>query len=624
MTKMTILYSKAKNRLSSAKNCIWKYCNVEKISMFGYKPFHNTDDFKMRLTTMLGEFSKSVLDRTCEADRSKIITSANNVLRNEFTLLGYRVVMNNHIDWHSDFKSGKRWDKKYYRDLGAITGADIKVPWELSRCQHLLWLGEAWLITNEARYAQEVIDEINWWIDDNPLMYSVNWKCAMDVAFRAINWMFALNMISKYDGFDSSFSAKASRSLWQHAFFIRNNFEKQIPYSNNHYASDIVGLLYLGAFFHHSIKGGKWFRLALKEYYSETRTQVLSSGVHYERSVSYHRLMTEMLSYPIYMLKRLNEDIPANNLRVIQKMYDFTSNYTKPNGFAPLVADNDDGRFLPFLNRNFREHNYLNEENSIENLFVSCGNKVLFNSAEQKTYLYSDAGFAILRNENVYLFVCNGGYSKHPKETDISIGTHTHNDLLSFELNINGHDIIVDAGTYLYTSIPSARNEFRSTKKHNTIVVDGEEQNEFVNSFVVKRNVHIKELEKVGELLEGEYQTIKGSLTHRRSFLLSNNSLTITDILSKQGRNHKGKLYLHFAKGIYPNKDKHVIKIQVSDYLISISFVCNDNNILIKDDTISPSFGVLEKSATAENSFEFSNETTIKTIIKWTTTNCIK
>ena len=105
--------------------------------------------------------------------------------------------------------------------------------------------------------------------------------------------------------------------------------------------------------------------------------------------------------------------------------------------------------------------------------------------------VYPDAGFAVIRNTTVYAFISNGGYSKYPKESDVIIGTHTHNDLLSFELNINGQDLIVDPGTYLYTSSPSFRNEFRSTRKHNTIEVDGEEQNEFINPFVVKRNVYV-------------------------------------------------------------------------------------------------------------------------------------
>ena len=308
------------------------------------------------------------------------------------------------IDWHVDFKSGKRWGKKYYRNIKFIQGADIKVPWELSRCQHLLWLGEAYLITKEKQYAQEIIDEINWWIDDNPLMYSVNWKCAMDVAFRAVNWMFALNMISNYDGFNSIFAHKVCVSLWKHGFFIRNNLERVIPYSNNHYVSDIVGLLYIGELFSFCTRGRSWKRFALKEFHLEVHKQVLPSGIHYEKSVAYHRLMTELFSYPVYMLKRMGEHVTPYVIETTKKMYEYVALYTKPNGLAPLVADNDNGRFIPIMERDFRDHSYLNDINGIENRFLTCGIEPLFYAKWQESRVYEDAGIAIIRNNKDYLF----------------------------------------------------------------------------------------------------------------------------------------------------------------------------------------------------------------------------
>jgi uncharacterized heparinase superfamily protein len=55
------------------------------------------------------------------------------------------------------------------------------------------------------------------------------------------------------------------------------------------------------------------------------------------------------------------------------------------------------------------------------------------------------------------------------------LGGHGHNDLLSFELSLDGKGIIVDPGTYLYTGDLAARSWFRGTAAHNTVMVDGEE-----------------------------------------------------------------------------------------------------------------------------------------------------
>ena len=56
---------------------------------------------------------------------------------------------------------------------------------------------------------------------------------------------------------------------------------------------------------------------------------------------------------------------------------------------------------------------------------------------------------------------------------------HKHNSRLSFELFAGDKSFIIDPDTYVYTADKEMRNLFRSTKYHNTVVVDGEEQNRF-------------------------------------------------------------------------------------------------------------------------------------------------
>lgn len=611
--QIDLFINKLDNRIGVEKNRLWRYCNISKISLAGYKPFEDSSSLKLKLRGLLGCVTKEIIDNAGKEEKDTILLLAELSIKHKFNLLGSGWVLINPIDWHIDIKSGNRWGKKFYRDIRKQESGDIKMPWELSRCQHLLWLGEVYLLTGNGRYAQEVIDEINWWIDDNPLMYSVNWTCAMDVAFRAVNWMYSLNMIAKYEGFDSAFSKKVSISLWQHGFFIRNNLERTIPDSNNHYTSDLVGLLYLGALFNNTRRGRRWLKFAKKELVSEIRNQVLSSGVHYERSVSYHRMMTEMLSYPVYMLQRIGEKLPDDVMGRIKAMYAYTANYTKPNGQSPLIADNDDGRFLPFVRRDFRFHNYLNNPDSIENRQVSVGLKPMFCTEAKETKLYDDAGVAVIHRGEDYMFVNNGGYSKRPTANQITIGSHTHNDLLSFELVMNGKDVIVDAGTYLYTSSDTERNAFRSTAKHNTIMVDDEEQNGFAAPFALKRNVHIGKLVRIDDgTFEGDYITINGNMHHRRVFSFRDGVYVINDRIKKEGANHVAYLYYHFAKEIEPTIQGDSI---IVDDIASISFLVKPNNMEIVDDTLSPSFGVLVQSKTAKLTYKFNDEIQITTEI---------
>ncbi|MGI6227597.1 MAG: heparinase II/III family protein, partial [Peptococcales bacterium] len=470
---------------------------VKFISKWNLQQVPDKNLFKKELRRILGKFDEHIFDAIDVDIKNHIEELANQTLDHDFDFLGSGKVHLNPINWHQDFKSGFIWPKgifyRRYQKTDLSNNADVKVPWELSRCHHLLWLGEAYLLTKEEKYAKEVVFQIEDWIEENPLMYSINWTCAMDVSIRAVNWLFAVNMILSSKSVTDKFISKINKSLYQHGFFIFNNLEKTIPYSANHYAANLAGLLYLGQLFKNTKKGKKWFDFALSEYYHEIRTQVLPSGIHFEKSISYHRLMTELFSYPVYMLFRLDIQIPVDIISRIQSMYNFIHSYIKPNGNAPLIGDNDDGRFLPFLKYNFLKHGYLLDCSSVDNNIIShgVGYKFKVKCSNIKSYLYDDAGFAILRKNSSYVFFSNSDESKFPTYNSI-IGTHTHNDNLSFEFSIDEQDIIIDPGSFLYTSDIAKRNVFRSIKKHNSITVDSEELNILLDTHafsVIKNSV---------------------------------------------------------------------------------------------------------------------------------------
>ena len=105
------------------------------------------------------------------------------------------------IDWHRDYKSGYKWDDQLlYLEvpLSPIESADIKVPREMSRFQHI---GEMFFTHNDLA-ATEFLLQIIDWITSNPIRRGVNWACTMDVAIRAVNWIWGLrafeNELKKY------------------------------------------------------------------------------------------------------------------------------------------------------------------------------------------------------------------------------------------------------------------------------------------------------------------------------------------------------------------------------------------------------------------------------------------
>jgi len=117
-----------------------------------------------------------------------------------------------------------------------------------------------------------------------------------------------------------------------------------------------------------------------------------------------------------------------------------------------------------------------------------------------KSKTFPQGGFYIMRHDDLYMII-----DCVPADPKLPSG-HKHNSRLSFELFAGDKSFIIDPGTYIYTADKEMRNLFRSTKYHNTVVVDGEEQNRFaedelfgmnldaavkVNGWVVAENYYI-------------------------------------------------------------------------------------------------------------------------------------
>lgn len=617
-----IFWNKVLNQITVRKNKLWRYLPVNSISLKGIDAIPTKEKLRVRIDEMLGAFQKE-LQEISEKEKKLILEQANEALSHKFVLLGSSLTDMNRINWHADFKTGYIWPKGVYyqkQRLATAPGSDIKVPWELSRFHHLLWLGEAYVLTEEDKYAKEIVAEIDDWMRENPLMYSVNWTCTMDVAIRAVNWLYSVAMILESSEVSDTFIEKFYKSLYQHGWFIYNNLEKSVPYSNNHLFSDYSGLIYLALLFENTKRGKKWKKYVVPEFYEEIRRQILPSGVQYERSVSYHRLMTELASYPCYLLKRIGHYIPADIEYRVRSMYSFIATYTKDNGYAPLIEDNDDGRFLPFLRRDFRFHDYLLDSGSVENRVIAKG-VPLFRYEKSNSRLYKDAGHAIIRKSEAYLFVTNGGFSKY--ENDLKEqGSHTHNDRLSFELSLGMDDIIVDPGAYVYTSDPEKCNEFHSTGKHNTIVVDGEEQNELSreNVFLLRKNSLTTsfEFETDGACLGG-YRTLKQSMSHNRKLWLKEDELIVKDKLEKPGGGHKAVLSFHLSPDVTVQKVQDRVLIESESYSVTMTFIQKEScpHVIVEDDTYSPSYGVLVSSKTIRIVHNFEESTQIETKIQW-------
>jgi hypothetical protein len=448
-----------------------------------------------------------------------VVRLADEIVAHRFDLLGSGPTeLGPTIDWRADFKTGRRWPLRHGSLLPVSygDGSDIKVPWELSRGQHLPLLAGAHRLTGERRYLDELGSQLTDWIQANPVELGPNWACTMDVAIRAANWTAAL-AIAAEAATAEPWLTPALESLLLHGRFIRAHLEFG-PVRGNHYLSDVVGLLPVAALFSGSLEGKAWAEWAVDQLASEMEHQVRADGGAHEASIPYHRLVTELFVCGTQAADGLLPDrLPPWYHERLDLMLDFVAGYTRPDGLAPQIGDADDGRFLPLggYGRDPRDHRHL---------FAQAGREL---SPATGSVAFPDSGFFVMREGDLYAIVRCGDTGRY------GLGGHSHNDQLSFELSHGAESLVVDPGTYLYTPDPEARNLFRSTAFHSTLRIDGGEQNELRTDdlFAMPDRARAELLHWDGTTFEGRHHGFPGA-THTRRLELTGDGLRIRDTVN--------------------------------------------------------------------------------------------
>jgi hypothetical protein len=155
-----------------------------------------------------------------EAEK-RIVADAERILAGTFDLLGLRdLALGKEIDWHLEPLSGKRtplvhWSQLNYLD--ATVAGDKKITWELNRHQYFLTLGRAYWLAGDERYAQTFVSHVTSWMDQNPPKLGINWASSLEVAFRSISWLWALQFFADSRALNADVLLRLTKFLYLNA-----------------------------------------------------------------------------------------------------------------------------------------------------------------------------------------------------------------------------------------------------------------------------------------------------------------------------------------------------------------------------------------------------------------------
>jgi len=573
-------------------------------------------------------------DRNMERDQS-IIAAAERILRHEFNLLGSGPYVPRDperpdrdgyaaIDWYWDpvrqLRFPLRVPYKQWNLLEMRPGnADVKYPWELGRCQHWVVLGQAFRLSGDERYAVEIARELDDFVEANPIGFGINWTCTMDVGLRAVSWVIAFDLIRQCPALDDASWERAYKALFDHGVFIRNNLENNYEVTSNHFLSNLLGLQFTGAVFADLAQGAEWTSFARSAIEHEMTVQVLPDGADYESSVPYHRLVAELFLGAVRLADVQQAPLSPETRSRVREMIAFLVAVTRPDGLMPQVGDADDGRLhilegygttTPQDARHlfgpaalmFDEPSWLTLGGAVaswEAAWWGLGlaapappSKAVFASR-----LFPQAGLAVVHSQRRdYLLVTNGIVGTN------GFGNHKHNDQLSFEYHREGIPLIVDPGSFVYTSDGTARNRFRSTASHNTLSVDGVEQNDMRPDWLFRmfetsnaESVAFDDREDAVEYTGRHhgYERLDEPVTHERTIRINKETgdLVIADRLLGRGR-HTVRWHFHLAPnvGAATDIDGNVVLIAMGRRWTL--HVPREMNAEIQPADYSPSYGV--------------------------------
>jgi hypothetical protein len=431
-----------------------------------------------------------------EQARASILAYADAVLRGEYPLMGYgSAPLGTQPDWQSDWVSGKRWPLKASGKIRIVRhdGSDVKAPWELSRLQWSPVVAKAYVLTGDSRYREALRSLLTDWIVANPLGKGVNWTVGMEAALRGISLCLTMDLLWPFSHEEKPWLDQLTASLWQHLRFIEAHREFSFLVRSNHYLSNIVGLTTLSAYLR-----GPGMRRRLGKNARAVRREILlqtyADGGDREASTGYHVLVAQMFLHSLVVQRRMGVAIAPEFETRLRLMFEWIESLADDACKLPHLGDCDNGRVellfddveqstLPAGERHsLRVGSLMGLASHLLQLGWSGHGQdaVWFGQTtdagpvkrrQKPLSLFPDSGLAALRAGQASIVFCAMPNGLHGK------GSHTHCDKLSFIFRLGADEVFCDSGSRCYTRSAEFRNHDRSTRAHNTLVVDRADQN---------------------------------------------------------------------------------------------------------------------------------------------------
>lgn len=481
-------------------------------------------------------------------------------------------------DWITNPLTNYKYDiKKHWSEIQDLSpnNGDIKYVWEKARFSFLYDIIR-YDYHFEEDQSQFVFDQIEDFIDKNPINQGPNYKCSQEISLRVLNWTFALYYFkdSKFLT-ESLFDIIMNSIYWQIHHVYHNIHFSRISVRNNHAITETLMLYLSDKLFpflpnvkNWSKKGKVWFE-------KEIEYQIYSDGTHLQYSMNYHRVVIQLLTLGI-KLSEIHKDLFNKKVyNKAKKSLDFLQNcINHKNGRLPNTGANDGALFFKFSDNHYRDYrsqlddlrfvlfgNTLYNSNSV--FWYGASNVVNTETSNSVFKLFDLGGYSIINeSNNVKTFIKCSSYTNRPSQAD-----NNHVDIW-----VNGINYFRDNGSYLYNTNKDYIGYFNGAIGHNTCTINKADQMIKGPRFIwynwIKKskieNLEFDDRFEINSSFQG-FKELGKSIVHNRKVIKYKNKLFWIIIDSFENTNSLNKqIYWHTDNKLLKNIDISITDLNMN------------------------------------------------------------
>jgi len=482
------------------------------------------------------------------------------------------------IVWNRDHKRGQDTPMIFsaaldYRDVKEA--GDCKFVWEPNRHHQLVVLGRAYRLSGDVRFANAVAEQLDSWLKQNPFGLGMNWRSGLELGIRLINWVWALDLIEESKAIDDQLRLRLLDSISRHIWEIDRKYSRGSSV-NNHLIGEAAGVFVATSYFGNLKNASRWRAKSRAILNREILNQTFPDGGTMEQAVGYHLFVLQFFVAAGIAARAASQDFSESYWSRLEKMFEFLGVLSEGGDNLPAFGDGDDGYVLDIGS----DHHSVREWLAVgAALFRRSDFKAWAGGyAEPVEWLLGKSGcnnFEAIPESQIeritsrafkdsgYYLLQHGEFDSPDRISVVfdcgplgmgALAGHGHADALSFTLRAFGRDILVDLGTYDYFSYPKWREYFRSTRAHNTVVIDGRDQSEMLGLFLWGRRAKADCLSwqptDVGGKVIGKhdgYMHLDDPVIHKRMIDLDGQDLVIRDDIIARGK-HEIEVFFHLAE----------------------------------------------------------------------------